>query len=144
MARSRAVYINTADITGYPVFGKGTAVKRLVEIPVPVGFPLLGAWKLGVDTELPDTEKIRIIAMLQVGPPGCADDPPAAGITEILDSFLFRPGRPMQAPLLTPPAPYELERDERLYLFIKLTNRTDEPATARANVYAYFVTEEPA
>lgn len=139
--RSKVVYINTLDITGYPVLGKGTAVKRLVEIPIPAGFPLLGAWKLGVDTELPDTENIRIIAMLQVGPPGCADDPPAAGITEILDSFLFRSGRPLQAPLLTPPAPYELEHDEHLYLFIKLTNRTDEPATARANVYAYFVSE---
>jgi hypothetical protein len=135
--RSKAVYINTLDIEALP----GAAAKKLVEIPIPAA-SMLGAWKLGIDTEEADTEGIRIVAMLQVGPEGCADDPPAAAITEILDSFLFRAGRALQAPPFTLPAPYEFEPDERLYLFLKLTNRTAEPVKARANVYAYFVSLE--
>jgi len=138
--RSEGVYINTLQVTAEP----GSATKKLVEIPIPSGYPLLGTWKLSIDTEFVDTPNIRIATQLQAGPPGCADDPPTAGITEIMDGFVFRPGGELQAapfPLL---APYDLE-GKRLYLFIKVTNRTTtEPITARANVYAYFVTEESA
>jgi hypothetical protein len=142
--RSRGVYLNTLDITAAP----GTAAKKLVVVPAPVGFPLLAAWKLGIDSDSADVDGVRITAQLQVGPAGCADDPPSAAITEIIDAFLYRsPFRPLQSGLITLPAPYELEPTECLYLFIKLTNGvplhpTSPSVTARASVFAHFISEE--
>jgi hypothetical protein len=148
--RSKGVYVNTLQITAPP----GMAERKLVVVPAPVGFPLLAAWKLGIDSDDADVPGVRITAQLQVGPEGCADDPPRdppVGITEIIDAFTYRaPFRPLQASQTTLPAPYELEAHECLYLFIKLTNHTTAddadsqpvPVAARANVFAQFVSEE--
>lgn len=148
--RSKGVYVNTLQITAPP----GMAERKLVVVPAPVGFPLLAAWKLGIDSDDADVPGVRITAQLQVGPEGAADDPPRdppVGITEIIDAFTYRaPFRPLQGCQTTLPKPYELEAHECLYLFIKLTNHTRaEPdrtlppsITARASVFAQFVALE--
>jgi hypothetical protein len=151
--RSKGVYVNTLNVEA----SSGLVGRKTVVVAAPIGFALLAGFQLGLDSEFCDEPGVRVSVQLQVGPEGCADDPPRdppVTITEVIGQFLFRgsPGRALQGPPTLLPAPYEFEPGECLWLFLKLTNDTgcQEPVgqdcipliTARANVFAWFVSEE--
>lgn len=138
MLRSEGVYVNSADVEVLP----GVSAKKLVRIMPPDGHDLIGGWALGVDSDQADVPGVRISAQLRTGPLG-ADGTIIVVSDEVLGDYLYRsPGRSLRGCPFSLPAPYKLDDDEALYLFIKATNKTAEPIRARANAYVWFVRDE--
>jgi len=129
MPSSKGVYVNTLDVPAGP-FNNG---RRVLEVAAPAGFPRLAGWSIGVDSESADEPSLRISAQVQTGAPGSALD----DSREVLGDYLYRAGRELRAPPLILPAPYDLEADERVFVFIKV--HASVFLTARASFYLYFV-----
>jgi hypothetical protein len=144
---SEGAYVNTGDVSA----DTGTAETKLVHVPVPEGY-VLAAFKLGVDSWDADVPGVRISAQLQARPAGQASDSPVrlhgqntdpGAAHEVIGHFLYRsPFRPLHGDQESLPAPYPMEPGEELCLFIKLTNQSGQTVSARANVSAWFVSEQ--